>query len=187
MRTPLVWTLKVTISPWNSLPTFLKEPMLAMSLLLGCFEPATTAASMAIGKPEAIDDAPALRAGAQRRMAAVRLSCLARNGRTGVPTGPAPWGGDPRGRKSIRPPLRPRRSRCQPSFGQIKPWRGPSGPRAEQHSREKIWRTSIAAHKRSGFPGAETEALAQREDGALAVNDRAVDTYPRNPSGFLSD
>src|SRR6202790_4388989 len=31
--------------------------MLAMSLLLGCFEPATTAASMAIGKPEAIDDA----------------------------------------------------------------------------------------------------------------------------------
>jgi DNA-binding response OmpR family regulator len=27
-------------------------------LLLGCFEPATTAASMAIGKPEAIDDAP---------------------------------------------------------------------------------------------------------------------------------
>ncbi|WP_275895696.1 hypothetical protein [Acidibrevibacterium fodinaquatile] len=29
-----------------------------MSLLLGCFEPATTAASMAIGKPKAIDDAP---------------------------------------------------------------------------------------------------------------------------------
>jgi hypothetical protein len=36
------------ISPWKSLPTFLKEPMLAMSLLLLCFEPATTAASMAI-------------------------------------------------------------------------------------------------------------------------------------------
>src|SRR5580658_8350765 len=33
--------------------------MLAMSLLLSCFEPATTAASMAIGEPEAIDDAPA--------------------------------------------------------------------------------------------------------------------------------
>src|SRR5262249_13332136 len=58
MRTFFVWTLKVTISPWNSPPTFLKEPMLAMSLLLGCFEPATAAASMAIGKPEAIDDAP---------------------------------------------------------------------------------------------------------------------------------
>src|SRR5208282_5362607 len=58
MRTPLVWTLRVTISPWKSLPDFLKEPMLAMSLLLGYFEPATTAASMAIAKPEAIDDAP---------------------------------------------------------------------------------------------------------------------------------
>src|SRR6266704_6985819 len=34
MRTPLVWTLSVTISPCISLPTFLKEPMLAMSLLL---------------------------------------------------------------------------------------------------------------------------------------------------------
>src|SRR5450432_2953732 len=59
MRTFFAWTLRVTISPWNSPPTFLKEPMLAMSFLLGCFEPATTAASMAIGEPKAIDDAPA--------------------------------------------------------------------------------------------------------------------------------
>src|SRR5215831_3887419 len=34
MRTPLVWTLRVTISPWYSWPDFLKVPMLAMSLLL---------------------------------------------------------------------------------------------------------------------------------------------------------
>src|SRR3954471_18914231 len=59
IRTPLVWRLRVTISPWKSLPTFLKEPMLAMSLLLLCFEPATTAASMAICRPETIGDAPA--------------------------------------------------------------------------------------------------------------------------------
>jgi hypothetical protein len=26
----LVWTLRVTISPWNSPPDFLKEPMLAI-------------------------------------------------------------------------------------------------------------------------------------------------------------
>ncbi len=90
MRTPLAWRLRVTISPWNSLPTFLKEPMLAMSLLLAVFEPATTAASMAIGRPETIDDAPAPRAGAQRRMTAEGLSCLARNGL------------QPRGRKSMR-------------------------------------------------------------------------------------
>src|SRR5258708_37159788 len=37
MRTPLAWTLKVTISPWNSLPDFLKEPMFAMSLSPCCF------------------------------------------------------------------------------------------------------------------------------------------------------
>src|SRR5258708_26134262 len=38
MRTPLVWRLRVTISPWNSWPDFLNEPMLAMSLLLAVFE-----------------------------------------------------------------------------------------------------------------------------------------------------
>src|SRR5882757_2130977 len=38
MRTPLVWRLRVTISPWNSWPDFLKEPMLAMSLLVAVFE-----------------------------------------------------------------------------------------------------------------------------------------------------
>src|SRR5713226_4297726 len=81
MRTPLAWTLRVTISPWNSLPDFLKEPMVAMSFSPWLFEPATIAASMAIGRPQAIDDAP-LGAGAQRRMAAERLSWLARNGRS---------------------------------------------------------------------------------------------------------
>src|SRR5579871_5192319 len=34
MRTPLAWTLRVKISPWNSLPDFLKVPMVAMSFLL---------------------------------------------------------------------------------------------------------------------------------------------------------
>src|ERR1700738_3899922 len=38
MRTPLVWRLRVTTSPWNSWPDFLNEPMLAMSLLLAVFE-----------------------------------------------------------------------------------------------------------------------------------------------------
>src|SRR6185369_8008816 len=66
IRTPLACKLRVTISPWKSLPTFLKEPMAAMSFLLSCFEPATTAASMAIYRPRTIGDAPA-RAAAQRR------------------------------------------------------------------------------------------------------------------------
>src|SRR6266704_4331144 len=37
MRTPLACRLRVMISPWKSFPTFLKEPMVAMSLLLLCF------------------------------------------------------------------------------------------------------------------------------------------------------
>src|SRR6516225_3426071 len=39
MRTPLLCKLKVTISPWNSWPDFLKVPIFAMSLLLGCSSP----------------------------------------------------------------------------------------------------------------------------------------------------
>jgi len=53
---------------------------------------------MAIGRPQAIDAAPAPQAGAQRRMAAARLSCFARNGRS------------PR-EESRSAPLRHRRSR----------------------------------------------------------------------------
>ena len=86
---------------------FLKEPMLAMSLLLAVFEPATTAASMAIGEPEAIDDAPA-RAGAQRRMATVRLSCLARNGLCP-------------GEESLPDAIAAQAIEAQPAFGQIRP------------------------------------------------------------------
>jgi hypothetical protein len=68
-------------------------------------EPATIAVSMAIKRPQAIDDAP-VRAGAQRKMAMPRLSCLREE-----------WA-KPRGRKS-------RRRHCgkaieaQPSCGQI--------------------------------------------------------------------
>src|SRR5438552_3028857 len=80
MRTPLVWTLSVTISPCSSLPTFLKEPMFAMSLLLWL--------SRARDHRDLDGDRRAggdrrrtrSRAGAERRMAPVRLCCLARNG-----------------------------------------------------------------------------------------------------------
>src|SRR5258707_10748154 len=37
MRTPLACRLRVMISPWKSFPTFLNEPMVAMSLLLFVF------------------------------------------------------------------------------------------------------------------------------------------------------
>src|SRR5215471_10914190 len=97
MRTPLVWTLRVTISPWYSWPDFLKVPMLAMSLLLDVRARDHRGLD---GDLQAEGDRRRthLRAEAQRRMAAVRLSCLARNGRA-------------QGKKVSPPPLRPRRSR----------------------------------------------------------------------------
>src|SRR6266851_10434025 len=70
---------------------------------------------MAIDRPQAIDDAPALRAGAQRRMAAVRLSCLARNGRTGVPARLERGVASP-GEESLTAAIAARRSRlCRPA------------------------------------------------------------------------
>src|SRR6266404_1457995 len=78
MRTPLACRLRVTISPWKSLPAFLNEPMVAMSLLLLCFEPATTAASMAIYRPRTIGDAPAC--GPQRSEGRCRRDFLASRG-----------------------------------------------------------------------------------------------------------
>src|SRR5262249_57654317 len=80
MRTPLVWTLRVTISPWYSWPDFLKVPMLAMSLLLDVRARDHRGLD---GDLQAEGDRRRthLRAEAKRRMAAVRLSCIARNGR----------------------------------------------------------------------------------------------------------
>src|SRR5580658_2471503 len=98
MRTFLVWTLRVTMSPWNSPPDFLKEPMSATSLLLGCYKPATTAASMAIEVPEAIDDAPL--AGRSAAEDGRRREFLASRGK-----------GFSQGKKVSPPPLRIRRSR----------------------------------------------------------------------------
>src|ERR1700722_14668035 len=98
MRTFFVWTLRVTISPWNSPPDFLKEPMLAMSLLLGCLEPATAAASMPIGKPKGIDDAPL----------AGRSAAEDGGGESFLPR--EEWA-SAQGKKVDPPPLRLRRSR----------------------------------------------------------------------------
>ncbi|WP_316167620.1 MULTISPECIES: hypothetical protein [unclassified Bradyrhizobium] len=72
-----------------------------------------------------------LRAEAQRRTPAERVSCLARNGPNRGPAGLVPWGVKPRGRKSLS-------RRCaqtieaQPVFGQIKPSRDEVRRRIEQ-------------------------------------------------------
>src|SRR5262249_24331050 len=82
------------------------------------FESATIAASMAIDRPQAIDDAP-LRAGAQRRMAAARpppsggLAFWA--GEEGANRGPRAGGVASQGEESLTAAIAARRSRlCRP-------------------------------------------------------------------------
>src|SRR6202011_3068779 len=133
MRTPLAWTLRVTISPWNSWPDFLKEPMFAMSFLLAGFEPATTAASMAIGRPEAIDDAPAR--GPERSGGWRRRDFLASRGM-----------GEAQGKKVSLALLRLRRSRR-------------SRPSARSSQGEAVWSACRTAS--SGEDVADVEGPAQ--------------------------
>src|SRR5277367_5394226 len=113
MRTLLACRLRVMIAPWKSFPTFLNEPMVAMSLLLLCFEPATTAASMAICKAQD-DRRRTCRAGAKRRTLSLRLSCLARNGRSPGEESRKRWRcvSDDRGAAGPRPDQAITEARC---------------------------------------------------------------------------
>ena len=145
------------------------------------------------GDREAEDDRRRTRsrAGAQRRMPAERLSCLARNGRK------------PRGRKSLR-------RRCGSDD------RGAAGLRPDQaikeatcvrvlnrNLQEKTWRISVVLNKRSVRFGAERETICRKGRYCPGRNDRApralhrsyVDqteigtacsTAPRRERGYLS-
>src|SRR5258708_37483845 len=103
---------------------------------------------MAIDRPRAIDDAP-LGAGAQRRMAAARLSWLARNGRRP-------------GEESLAAAIAARRSRlCRPVA------------RSRHQEAERVARQTalqgedvadIGAGKRPGFMGAGMEDLEGGKD-----------------------
>src|SRR6266481_997457 len=144
MRTPLAWTLRVTISPWNSLLLdFLKEPMVAISLLLGCSSPRPLRPrwrSSAAG-----DRRRTRRAEAQRRMAAARLSWLARNGRSRG--GPALAGWQAQGKKVSPPPLR-QGDRGFAVLRRDHAIKRPRGLRARQPCKEKTWQTWSAQEVR---------------------------------------
>jgi len=90
---------------------------------------------MAIGRPEAIDGA-SLATAASAEDGDRRLSCFARN--DGDPGSPRDLsrGVVPAGEESRSAPLRHRRSRLQPSFGQIKPLRGRKGARDPTEDRQ---------------------------------------------------
>ena len=154
--------------------------MLAMSLLLAVFEPATTAASMAIDRPKTIDDAPDGRGPARLSRWAARpqrsggrrreTPAFARMG--AAPFASRGMGRRPRGRKSTR-------RRC--GLGD----RGTAGLRPDQakerpcarvrlnsNLREKTWRTSVARHKRSKSSSVE-KGIRGAEKGGLAARARA--------------
>lgn len=54
----------------------------------------------------------------------------------------------------------------------------PCGPHADQHPREKTWRTSNVLHKRPGFPGEEKETLAFRKDNVTSRQSVQTATLP---------
>jgi len=87
-------------------------------------------------------------------MAAVRLSCLARNGRSP-------------GEESRSDGVAAQAIEAQPVFGQIRPSRGQVRPCAEQHPQEKSWRMSVVPHKMSDGSGVEKETVAQEKAGLL--------------------
>src|SRR5215831_17665708 len=148
MRTPLAWTLRVTISPCSSLPDFLKVPMVAISFLLGCSSPRP---SRPRWRSSAAGDRrrTRLRAGAQRRMAAARPppsrghAFLARE--EWANRGPRALAGwQAQGKKVSPPPLR------QGDRGFAVLWpnqaiKRPRGSRARQPRKEKTWRTWVRA------------------------------------------
>ena len=131
---PLAWTLRVTISPWNSLPAFLKEPMVAMSLLLGCSSPRPSRPRWrSEGRRPTPHPLGLERSGGWRWR-----DFLGPREEWVQPGSPRLRGGKPRGRKS-------RRRHCGkaiealPSCGPITPSRGRAGRRARQPCKEKTW------------------------------------------------
>jgi len=114
-----------------------------MSLLLLCFEPATTAASMAIDRPKMIGDAPE---GLERSGGCCRRDFLASRG-----MGVSP------GEESRFDSVASQAIEAQPVFGQIKPSQRPGASRAETQSWENRWLISVTLYKRSEQLGVEKE------------------------------
>jgi hypothetical protein len=154
-----------------------------MSLLLAVFEPATTAASMAINRPGTIDDAPAR--GPERSGGWRRRDFLGSRG-IGAAGVPALRGGKPRGRKSRRPPLRQSDEACRPVARSRH--QEAAGSRARQPLKEKTWQTWVRARgqaqrakeqkpwrtERRSQPSGTRPAFALQAPGSVGCGSRAV-------------
>src|SRR6202163_2824457 len=120
MRTRLVWRLRVTISPWNSWPDFLNEPMLAISLLLAVFELRDHRGLDGDLKAEGDRRRTRLGRSAAEDGGGETFLAIARNGRSP-------------GEESLTAAVAVQAIEAQPAFGQIKPMRGKVLACAEQH------------------------------------------------------
>src|SRR5260370_42294419 len=148
---------------------------------------------MAICRPEAIGDAPALRAEAQRRTPAVRLSWLARNGRSP-------------GEESLTAIVAARRSRrSRPSARSSH--REASGSRAKQHpgrrrgghqaactrgqvhraKKKKRWRTERRSHLFRTRDGVRVTDTALSAEDIAALGLKRCGAYPSRSDLPTSD
>src|SRR6266478_1627692 len=132
---------------------------------------------MAIDRPQAIDDAP-LGAEAQRRMAAARLSWLARNGRS---RGPRACGVASPGEESLAAAIAARRSRLAVLWPDHAIKR-PRGSRRTICQGEDV--ADIGPCKRPGFTGEGTETLANRK-AVPAIRDQDQHTPPQTPGSMV--
>ena len=91
-----------------------------------CLEPATVAASMAIDRPEAIDDALSLLSRSRAEDGGRAAFLFREEWTSGVPASPSPRGGRP-GEESCPAAIAAEAIEAKPTFGEIKPMRGRDG------------------------------------------------------------
>src|SRR5499427_8612516 len=120
----------------NSLPDFLKEPMVAMSFLLGCSSPRHRGLD---GDRKAAGDRRPHPLGPEHSGGWRRRDFLASRG-MGAAGDPALAGWQAQGKKVSPPPLR-QGDRGLQSCGPITPSRGRARSRARQPCKEKTWQT----------------------------------------------
>ena len=116
-----------------------------------------------------------LRTEAKRRTAQARLSCLARNGHPGSPRG-APRGVVSAGEESRDAPLRHRRSRRQPAFGQIAQQKRPFGA-GYRRKRSEDESDLAGFHKLQRKGGSETQRVCWQR---VLVLKPALNRRPNN-------
>src|SRR6266849_8411646 len=151
MRTPLAWTLRVTISPWNSLLLdFLKEPMVAISLLLGCSSPRPSRPRWRSSGRRRSTTHPQGRSTAEDgggETPAFAGACFLGSRGMGAAGVPALAGWQAQGKKVSPPPLR-QGDRGFAVLRRDQAIKRPRRSRARQPCKEKTWQTWSAQEVR---------------------------------------